>query len=94
MEKIYHEAEEKSGHYNTNSPCIQVRAYIPDTEDDYDLPAIIIQDRGYVSSSGGLVFAAHNKQLVDTHDKSFVIRKAIQLFDELKAKVFAEEGGA
>ena len=92
MEKIYREVAEKSEHYQTDSPCVQVRVFIPTIDDDYDLPALILLNEGTVNSCGETCF---NYNLTDcitelehNHNKPYLIRQAIKVFDQLKEKIW------
>lgn len=96
MEKIYHETEEKSGNYASNSPCVSVRAFRP-TGEEPGLPAIIILEAGKVNPNSGMLDFNYQKNILYDwhHDGAKLIRKAIKEYDTFKKKVYrlAEEGG-
>lgn len=90
MEKIYQEVREKSGKMDTNSPCVSVRVYVPNREEDYDLPALIALESGKVSSFGSCIFKDSHWEVMSEKGRPGAIRKAIQMFDQLVKETFNE----
>ena len=96
MEKIYHETDEKSGTYNTNSPCVSVRAFRPNMEHEDGLPTIIVLEAGSINSNGYAVYGYEKYITIRWgHKGAEIIRTAIKRFDAFKKKVYklADNGG-
>jgi len=87
MEKIYQETDEKSGRYNTDSPCVSVRVFRPTLGED-GLPAIINLESGKVTY-GEVKFDWSKNIMVDwNHNGAEVIRKAIKVYDAFRKRVY------
>ncbi len=89
MEKIYHELDEKSGCYDTDSPCMAVRAFRPNIKVEEGLPAIIVLESGKINSTGYPIYN-YSKYISEhwNHKGSELIRKAIKEFDAFKEEVY------
>ena len=88
MKLVYHEVDSKDNSNDTGTPCAGVRVFIPDGEDEYELPALIGLSAGRLNDLGDARFYDTKWYMLTFKNQAKTIRAGIILFDQYKAEMF------